>query len=193
MFSDEKNEITADYPNDLESDLAYAEYMRTTGQDFNAVIQERGEVIQYAKAVQYMLSNLAQENPTTESVIKECPRLLIDDETHTDIPVGDYREYPIAARNAPKKPTKFVHHSAVPAYMFRLVLDLHNDLAEAEISCLVDPFTRAARYCTQSINIHPFGDGNGRLSRIILNAILLKYLGIGYILKKKMRPRGKGI
>ncbi|EFY88205.1 hypothetical protein J3459_015387 [Metarhizium acridum] len=25
--------------------------------------------------------------------------------------------------------------------------------------------------------IHPFGDGNGRMSRIILNALLLKYAG----------------
>lgn len=36
----------------------------------------------------------------------------------------------------------------------------------------------AAKYCDRLVVIHPFLDGNGRICRFILNAILLKYSGI---------------
>ncbi|OCL02989.1 hypothetical protein AOQ84DRAFT_368747 [Glonium stellatum] len=36
----------------------------------------------------------------------------------------------------------------------------------------------AARYCHVFANIHPFAHGNGRMCRILLNVILLKFRGI---------------
>ncbi|RAH71906.1 uncharacterized protein BO66DRAFT_390397 [Aspergillus aculeatinus CBS 121060] len=36
----------------------------------------------------------------------------------------------------------------------------------------------ATRYCNDFVMIHPFADGNGRMRRLILNAILLEYAGI---------------
>jgi len=102
----------------------------------------------------------------------------MDDGVHTDMPIGEYRNYPISARNGTKKPTRFVHHSAVPAYMSRFVLDLSNDIDADRKDRLIEPFTLAARYCSTFVNIHPFGDGNGRLCRIIMNAILFKIVSI---------------
>ncbi|KID96686.1 Filamentation induced by cAMP/death on curing-related protein, partial [Metarhizium majus ARSEF 297] len=45
---------------------------------------------------------------------------------------------------------------------------------QAEVSEQGDPYTLAARYHHQFVMIHSFADGNGRMSRIILNALLLK-------------------
>lgn len=39
----------------------------------------------------------------------------------------------------------------------------------------LDPFTLAAKCYNDFVIIHPFLDGNGRMCRLILNAILVKY------------------
>ena len=41
----------------------------------------------------------------------------------------------------------------------------------------VDPYEMAARYKHRSVNIHPFVDGNDRVCRLIMNTILLRYVG----------------
>ncbi len=54
----------------------------------------------------------------------------------------------------------------------------HEDVIGAEALKSLDPFTLAAKYCHLFVNIHPFMDGNGRMCRLILNTILLKYAGM---------------
>lgn len=67
--------------------------------------------------------------------------------------------------------------SAVPRYMKELVEHLTGDITNAENTNEIDPYTLAARYHHHSVMLHPFSDGNGRMSRIILNVLLLKYAG----------------
>jgi len=54
---------------------------------------------------------------------------------------------------------------------------LNEELVEAEVTGQLDPFYLAAKASSVFVNIHPFLDGNGRTSRLILNAILLRYPG----------------
>ena len=61
--------------------------------------------------------------------------------------------------------------------MGALVKDFQDDIASAESSGLIDPYELAAEYHHRIVNIHPFADGNGRLSRMLLNVILLKFAG----------------
>ena len=49
----------------------------------------------------------------------------------------------------------------------------------------------AAKYCDRFVNIHPFKDGNGRMCRLILNAILIKYAGVLIPLGEKCEDRAE--
>lgn len=62
--------------------------------------------------------------------------------------------------------------------MANLVARLNADIAEAERTKSLDPYTLAARYRGKFVCVHPFLDGNGRMCRLLLNAILLKYAGV---------------
>ncbi len=62
--------------------------------------------------------------------------------------------------------------------MTRMISTMHDDLDVATESGTIDPVAFSAKYCHTFVNIHPFLDGNGRMCRLILNAILLKYGGM---------------
>ena len=46
-----------------------------------------------------------------------------------------------------------------------------------------------AKFCDRFVNIHPFKDANGRMCRLIMNAILIKYAGIVVPLGEKSEER----
>ena len=77
--------------------------------------------------------------------------------------------------------------------MSAMVNDLQIDLAKADEKKWLDPFVLAAKYCDRMVNIHPFKDGNGRMCRLILNAILMKYAGIVVSLGEKGENRDQYI
>lgn len=81
---------------------------------------------------------------------------------------GKYRHIPVHAGS-----TNFV----APRFLPRKIKEL-DDIAKAEKTLALDPFTLDARYCNDFVMIHPFLDGNGRVCRLILNAILLNYAGV---------------
>ena len=70
-----------------------------------------------------------------------------------------------------------IRAKTVPQYMRDMMEHLRNDIEAAEASGYLDPYILAARYHHQFVTIHPFGDGNGCMSRMILNVLLLKYAG----------------
>ncbi|KAM0222809.1 hypothetical protein ACHAQD_004004 [Fusarium lateritium] len=63
----------------------------------------------------------------------------------------------------------------VPFAMRDMVEALESDIEKGEM----DRLELASEYCHRFVNIHPFGDGNGRMCRLILNALLLRFdLGV---------------
>ena len=63
----------------------------------------------------------------------------------------------------------------VPIAMRQTLTELNEEISEIKNGKDVDPFWLAAIYYVKFMRIHPFLDGNGRICRIILNTILLKY------------------
>lgn len=148
------------------------------------VIQSRLEIIQHAQAVQHTIHHIVtHKEPWSEALILEAHRIL-----HTgldsDVSAGQYRTYEVAVKyekpgERQKKGHLCMRARAVPGYIKDMVEHLNRETAEAERKepGSVDAYVLAARYHHLFVNIHPFGDGNGRISRIILNTLLLRYAG----------------
>ncbi|KAM4056976.1 fic/DOC family protein [Hirsutella rhossiliensis] len=151
--------------------------------DMPNIIRSRLEVINHAKALGYMIDRVALDNELlSEDLILETHRILFEGLTlDGDIKPGVYRDHEVAVcyskPGEKKKKSVCIRAMAVPGYMRQMVDHLNDDIAMAEAAAEIDPYTLAARYHHQFVMIHPFGDGNGRLTRIILNVILLKYAG----------------
>ncbi|KAJ6782423.1 hypothetical protein PWT90_08170 [Aphanocladium album] len=72
--------------------------------------------------------------------------------------------------------TNFVVPSSVSLKMKQLCRDLEEELATA--SDVVNPFSLAAKHSLELARMYLFLDGNGRMCRIILNAIQFRFAGI---------------
>lgn len=138
-----------------------------------AITRSRREIKQHAEAWTYLLSSLLS-GPLTESHLLTthlilCTDLDLDD--HTPY-AGIYRLVPVHAGFSTFPPP-----CSVPLLIRRLVDDYNHTIHGAQTAGYLDPFTLAAEFAHRFVNIHPFVDGNGRVCRVLLNAILFVYAG----------------
>ncbi|KAM0187537.1 hypothetical protein ACHAPI_011074 [Fusarium lateritium] len=144
----------------------------------DAVLRSRREIVQHATAAQYMITQVAiLGKHLSEEIILETHRLLtykIDTEDGTPWSEysGKYRNYGVSAGLTP-----FMHERKVPNAMKDMIRTFESDIQAAADKGEIDPIALATKFCTIFVNIHPFGDGNGRVCRLILNSILFKYSG----------------
>lgn len=73
--------------------------------------------------------------------------------------------------------SKFPRPASVPLMMEELIQMYNEDQVIVAKEGVVDPCEMAARYHDHLVNIHPFVDGNGRMCRMLQNAVLIKYHG----------------
>jgi Fic family protein len=141
-------------------------------------IRSRREIIQHAAAFQCMTEAIVKnDEPFTEDLIKECHLILTNGiqlyQGNNQRYQGMYRTEVVGAAN-----TNFVVPKFIPKAMHDFLEELNTRLAQAEADKNLDPFFLAAFACEKFVNIHPFRDGNGRICRLILNAILMRYAGV---------------
>jgi len=116
----------------------------------------------------------------TEELIKETHAILVKGINGDNAGFLSSKEYggihrsdEIFAGSLP-----FPKPSKIPEAMRSMIQNLDKDLGSAAKDKELDPFALAAKYADRIVNIHPFIDGNGRMCRLVLNAILIKYAGI---------------
>jgi Fic family protein len=109
-----------------------------------------------------------------EKDCKEAMKYLIE----RDGPEKATKRHVIQSRAEIIQHLHAMDHITQAMLMKKMVKDFNKDIAEAEFKEEIDPFFLAAKYSNEFVQIHPFEDGNGRVSRLILNPILLKYAGI---------------
>lgn len=123
-------------------------------------LREIYEVINHDKALRYVKERIAQGQPLDEKVVKNIHALLME-----NILVGGvYRNvdvYISGARHTPPTPNE----------MYRQIKNFYGDLCWRGKT--MDPITLAAWTHAEFVKVHPFEDGNGRTSRLIMNYQLM--------------------
>jgi Fic family protein len=127
-------------------------------------LREHLEVINHREAIQYVEEIVKKNEPFSEWQIRNIHRLVlskIDDEN-----AGMYRKENVLISGAKHIPPDFLNLSGEMEQLIHWY--------EGEASSL-HPVERAALLHVKFVKIHPFIDGNGRTSRLLLNFELMKY------------------
>ena len=138
-------------------------------------ITEHLEAINHEKAILYLDTLVKDENSITEWNIKNVHQLVLKDIDNEN--AGIYRNQNVIIKGATHIPPDYIK---VPELMQKLILnyDKWNNY---------HPIIKAALLHGELVKIHPFIDGNGRTSRLIMN---LELMTSGYnpvIIKKENR------
>lgn len=122
-------------------------------------IREIYEVTNHAKAFTYVKKRIAEGHPLDEAVMKDIHALLME-----NILIGGiYRNVEVRISGAGFRPPS-------PNEMYRQIKDFFADLPYRTDSNAVE---LAAWTHAEFVKIHPFVDGNGRTSRMLMNYQLM--------------------
>ena len=143
--------------------------------------RDEQEVAGYAKTMETVFTNW-QEIPLTENYIRQLHRDLLGHSTKDERHRGDYKTLrnDVVANDAEGRQVGVVFETDTPfdtpRHMQALV-KWANDAFETKAH---HPLVIVAIFIVTFLAIHPFQDGNGRLSRILTTLLLLKS-GYAYV------------
>ena len=121
-------------------------------------LREIYEVVNHSKAFQFVKQCVAEGKPLDENTVKDIHALLMEN----ILPGGIYRNVEVRISGAQHKPPA--------SEMYRQVKGFYADLPyKAEMNAM----ELAAWTHAEFVKIHPFVDGNGRTSRMIMNYQLM--------------------
>ena len=138
-------------------------------------IKEHLEAINHEKAIIYLDDLVKDKKPITEWNIKNIHQLIlkgIDNEN-----AGRYRKENVTIKGATHIPPDYIK---IPELMEKLILNY-------ETWNKYHPIIQAALLHGELVKIHPFVDGNGRTSRLIMNLDLMNHGYNPVIIKKENR------
>lgn len=126
-------------------------------------LREHLEAVNHRNAILYLEELVQQNEPLSEWGIKSIHQLIlkaIDDDN-----AGRYRTVNVRIAGADHLPPDQV---VVPELMERFIAWYRTEAMS------LHPVERAARVHSDFVKIHPFVDGNGRTSRLLMNLELMK-------------------
>ena len=126
-------------------------------------LREHFEAINHRNAIYYVEDIIKKEEPFSEWQIRNIHQLIlknIDDEN-----AGRYRQQNVLISGATNTPLDYTLLNDKMAQF----IDWYNTEAD-----LMHPIARAAKVHADFVGIHPFIDGNGRTSRLLMNLELMK-------------------
>jgi Fic family protein len=143
--------------------------------------RDEQEVAGYAEVMETVFQAWA-DIPITENHLKQLHRDLLayseKDERHR----GEYKKLPnnVGAFDADGKMIGIVFETATPFDTPRRMTSLITWLKDARELARLHPLLIVAVFVVTFLEIHPFQDGNGRLSRILTTLLLLQ-AGYAYV------------
>ena len=125
----------------------------------NKTIREIDEIRNNNKAFEYVQSQVQSDKKLDEKSAKEIHRLV----TENILPGGSYRNVNVIITGSAHRPPD---HELVPRQM-------SNFFKESSERENLHPIEKAAWVHAEFVKIHPYPDGNGRTSRLMMNHELL--------------------
>lgn len=138
-------------------------------------IKEHLEAINHEEAILYLDELVKENEPITEWNIKGIHQLVLKEIDNDN--AGKYRTEPVTIKGATHIPPEYL---IVPELMEKLILS-YNDWKRYH------PIIRATLLHGELVKIHPFVDGNGRTSRLVMNLSLMNNGYLPVIIKKEKR------
>ena len=138
-------------------------------------IKEHLEAINHEHAILFLQTIVKEDNPITEWNIKNIHALILKEIDNEN--AGRYRSENVTIKGASHIPPNFIK---VPELMEKLILNY-------KTWNKYHPIIQAALLHGELVKIHPFVDGNGRTSRLIMNLDLMKHGFNPVIIKKEDR------
>jgi Fic family protein len=137
--------------------------------------RDEQEVGGYAEVMETIFSSY-KEIPISENHMKQLHGILLKYSTKDERHRGDYKKFPnhVEGFAADGKSQGVIFHTAAPFDTPNLMQDLvewtNAELAKKELHALLV----IGIFVVTFLQIHPFQDGNGRLSRALTTLLLLK-------------------
>jgi Fic family protein len=143
--------------------------------------RDEEEVAGYA-ATMDLIFEAFEHIPLTENHIRQLHRTLLQYSTKDQRHRGDYKTLPnhVAAFDADGKELGIFFQTTSPFDTPREMETLITWAHEAERDGVLHPLLMTGVFVVWFLAIHPFQDGNGRLSRILTNLLLLRH-GYSYV------------
>jgi len=143
--------------------------------------RDEQEVAGYAEAMEMVFESY-EHMSLTENVIKQLHRNLLAHSDKDERHRGAYKVHPnsVEAFGQDGKSLGVVFQTAAPFDTPRLMAELIHWTHEQFESGELHPLLIIAIFVVVFLEIHPFQDGNGRLSRVLTTLLLLK-AGYGYV------------
>ncbi len=149
------------------------------GKPFKDYLDIRG----HNNAIDYLLDLVRGNDYLTETDIRNLHQLLLGEPYEVDaqtsegqptrkrIIPGQYKTSP----NHVLTTTGQIHYYAAPEETPAKMGDLMNWYRESSTDSELHPVVVAALFHHRFVSIHPFDDGNGRMTRLLMNLMLMRY------------------
>lgn len=128
-------------------------------------LKDHLEVKNQAEAIEYLYDTVDSKKgiPVSEMLIRNLHKLIT--QNIDGVEAGSYRTYDVRIAGSKHVPPPAFD---VPQQMSDLIKWYKNN------KNVLDIVTLATEFKHRFVHIHPFGDGNGRVSRLVFNIILMK-------------------
>jgi len=148
-------------------------------QEFSA--RDVQEIVGYAEVMDLVFERWSAM-PLSEATIRQLHRLLLTHRPQDDWHRGAYKttSNTVAAFDAESNPIAVVFQTADPFDTPRLMTELVTWTNDELTTGSHHPLLIIGAFVVVLLNIHPFQDGNGRLSRILTTLLLLR-AGYSYV------------
>jgi Fic family protein len=161
-----------------ETEMFLMEGLTAKGKPLKDHLDLRG----HSNAINYLLGFIHDKEVLTEAAIRKLHEILLVEPyqvqavspdglpTMKTVALGQYKSQP----NHVRTPTGETHFYATPEETPAKMQDLMTWYRDETTKAAMHPVEIAARFHHRFTDIHPFDDGNGRMSRLLMNLMLMQ-------------------